>query len=221
MHSEQYNTHEASFNTRHIKELLVNATLKHVKFDGFCDESLHMGARDIGISIANANALFPNSKKDVIAYWFQMLDDESRSYGQNLDTNMRIRDKISTMVKHRITCLKPHKVCLKMVIGHSAMPANITTALHGLYDSAGTMWEAIGDTTPPSDRNHYTKRLILATVLICSISFYLQDDSNEIDAYIDNRINDALKLGKIKSIQSLQDLTQYLPYMNHPLKMRD
>ena len=215
------NNSDTSFDSNSVKSDLVNAVLKHAKFDGFTVESLENGAKDIGLDSSNAHAFFPNPAKDIPAHWTKMLDQQSSEFGKGLDPTMRIRDKISSLVKHRIQLLAPHKVCLKSIFGHMALPHNSTQGLHALYSSADAMWLSIGDTTSVHDRNHYTKRGILATVLLCSFAFYMQDTDDDIDRYIDARIKDALKLGKFKSIKDLKDLAQYLPYINHPLKMRD
>ena len=224
-----------SFDENTIKDDLVLAILKHAKFDGFGMESLILGAKDMGLSLDNANAMFPNPDHDILTHWLVMLDAQTMQYGMTLDRKMRIRDKISTLVKNRFKDISQHKVALKAVFASMAMPFASIGALQGLYATADTMWLSIGDTTPNTDRNYYTKRGILSAVLFCSIGFYLQDDESDDDVgddtvgdddtdmerYIDDRIDNALQLGKFKSIKDLEDFKQYLPYMSHPLKMRD
>ena len=213
-----------SFDPNVIKDDLVLAVLKHAKFDGLGIESLIFGAKDIGLSLDNANAMFPNPYHDILTHWLVMLDAQTMQYGMSLDSKMRIRDKISALVKNRFKGLSQYKVVLKSVFARMATPDASVGALQALYATADTMWRSIGDTTPNTDRNYYTKRGILSAVLFCSISFYLQNDDgddNDMERYIDDRIDNALQLGKFKSLKDLEDFKQYLPYMSHPLKMRD
>ena len=136
----------------------------------------------------------------------------------------KVRDKISCLVKHRIKEIDKHKVCAKDVLGQALLPYNTPTFMHQLWDTADNMWIGIGDKTPHSDTNYYTKRIILCGVIASSIMFWVSDKGNEVDEFIDRRINDALKLGKIKKPESLKILKQFskfMPHINHPLKMRD
>ena len=213
-----------NFDPNTIKDDLVLAVLKHAKFDGLGMESLISGAKDIGLSLDNANAMFPNPYYDILAHWLVMLDTQTMQYGMSFDRKMRIRDKISALVKNRFKQLSQHKVVFKSVFARVATPNASVGALQALYATADTMWLSIGDTTLKIDRNYYTKRGILSAVLFCSISFYLQGDDGDdtdMERYIDDRIDNALQLGKFKSIKDLEDFKKYLPYMSHPLKMRD
>ena len=206
------------------KDKLVKFCLKHAVFDGFSSESLKKACNDCNIDYANANALFPNPAKDIQAHWAIMLDEDTLEYAKKIDRNKRIRDNISYLVKHRIGELDKHKTCTKNVVAQAFLPYNTPTFTHQLWDTAHNMWIGIGDTTPDNDTNYYTKRLILSGVIGSSIMFWVSDEKNEVNEYIDRRIDDALKLGKIKRPQSLKILKQFsksMPYINHPLKMRD
>lgn len=205
---------------RNVKDSLVLACLKHAVFDGFSAESLKMACKCCNIDYANAIGMFPNPEKDIPNHWWIMLDDVSQEQANTLKKDMRIRDKISTLVKGRITELNKHKVCAKKMFAKYTLPHNSSSGMHQLWDSANIMWLGIGDNTPTNDRNYYTKRLILSAVLGSSIYYWLQDEDGDIDNYIDRRIDDALKLGKVKNLESLKNFTEFLPFMNHPLKMR-
>ena len=141
-----------------------------------------------------------------------------------ISSHVKVRDKISCLVKHRIKEIDKHKVCAKDVLGQALLPYNTPTFMHQLWDTADNMWIGIGDKTPHSDTNYYTKRIILCGVIASSIMFWVSDKGNEVDEFIDRRIDDALKLGKIKKPESLKILKQFskfMPHINHPLKMRD
>ena len=149
---------------------------------------------------------------------------DALEYAKKINKSKKVRDKISCLVKHRIKEIDKHKVCAKDVLGQALLPYNTPTFMHQLWDTADNMWIGIGDKTPHSDTNYYTKRIILCGVIASSIMFWVSDKGNEVDEFIDRRINDALKLGKIKKPESLKILKQFskfMPHINHPLKMRD
>lgn len=206
------------------KDKLVKSCLKHAVFDGFSSESLKKACKDCKIDYANANALFPNPEKDIQVHWAIMLDEGTLEYAKKINKSKKVRDKISCLVKHRIKEIDKHKVCAKDVLGQALLPYNTPTFMHQLWDTADNMWIGIGDKTPHSDTNYYTKRIILCGVIASSIMFWVSDKGNEVDEFIDRRINDALKLGKIKkpeSLKILKQFSQFMPHINHPLKMRD
>ena len=217
----QRNNDNSNSYDREIKDKIVESCLLQAKFDGLTEESLKNACEEHNMDFANGIALFPNIEKDILNHWILILDEKTLAYGNELKNDMRIRDKIGTLVKKRISDLNEHKIIAKKMIAKYILPNSATTFAHQLWDSADKMWIAIGDTTPTNDSNHYSKRLILSTVLGMSISYWANDDDGEINEYIDRRIDDALKLGQLKNMERLKNFTNFLPNMNHPLKMRD
>ena len=205
---------------REIKDRIVVTCLLQGKFDGLNEETLKNACNEHNIDFANGIALFPNIEKDILNHWILILDEKTLAYGADLKSDMRIRDKIGTLVKNRINDLNEHKIIAKKMIAKYILPNSATTFVHQLWDSADKMWIAIGDNTPSNDSNHYSKRLILSAVLGSAISFWANDEDGEINEFIDRRIDDALKLGQLKNMESLKNFTNFLPFMNHPLKMR-
>ncbi len=202
---------------------LVQQTLQNALFNGLNQESLMQSADALHIPQIIVQSRIHNVKIDIPRLWWEFLDTDIYTYAQNIATNSRIRDKITLLVKHRIlTQMAPYKPVVRNIFTTFALPQNAGFATQHIWDTAHHMWMAIGDTTPISDHNYYTKRAILSGVLFTSISFWMQDDTNtNTDTYIDHRIDDALRLGKLKDPKNLAKFTEYMPFMNHPLKMRD
>lgn len=201
---------------------IVHHTLKNAIHMGLGTESLLRAADTLDIPHAVVLSRCQNPKIDIIRMWGDILDLELYTHVQNIPANARIRDKIAELVKYRIQQMTPYKTVVQEAFALFSLPQNGGFATHHIWDTAHHMWTAIGDTTAPNDHNYYSKRLILSGVIFTTIAFWLQDDSNTATtAYIDRRITDALRLGKIKNPKNLAKFTQYMPFMDHPLKMRD
>ncbi len=203
---------------------LVMCTLKHTKNNELIEESFLKALLEMSISKELGFVLFPNPALDVVKRWWEILDNDTKSFALTLDKNLKIRTKISLLVKQRIQKMQPYKNCVRQVYNHTLNPSMLNASasnLVALMHTSSVIWTAINDKSPPSDYNYYTKRIILKVVLFTSISHWLATDRSNIDEYIDARIDDALKLAKLKGKLNIDNLKKHLPLTNHPLKMRD
>lgn len=201
---------------------LVYKTLDIAMFEGLTQESFMQAVSESDVPYLQAKERIQNVRVDIPRLWWDMLDMDIYKHAKTVCPDARIRDKIFALVSYRIlTQMGAYKPVVREIFSHFALPHNAGFAMHHMWESAGHMWVAIGDTTPMQDHNYYTKRLILSGVLFTSIAYWLQDDAFATHDYIHRRIEDALRLGSIKDMSSLARFSEYLPFMDHPLKMRD
>ena len=79
-----------------------------------------------------------------------------------------------------------------------AVPLRNLQASRNLWRTADRIWVWAGDTA--SDYNHYSKRILLSGVIGATMLAWLNDESGDpekIAAFLDRRIENVLKMGKI------------------------
>src|SRR5436853_5155574 len=115
-------------------------------------------------------------------------------------SGLKIRDKIRSLVWHRLEIMGPAREAVRRALAILAMPHNIPLALRIGWRSTDLMWRIAGDTS--TDFNHYTKRMTLGAVYGSTLLVWLDDrseDWTETAAFLDRRIDDVMKFEKFKA----------------------
>lgn len=82
---------------------VLDAALNHVPFDGWSDDSLRAAARDVGLDVAHAKALFPRGGVDLALAYHRRGDGQMLARLAETDLQqLRFRDRIATAVRLRI-----------------------------------------------------------------------------------------------------------------------
>ena len=179
------------------RQLLLDAALPHVPFDGWSGTAIRAGARDAGLDRAAALNAFPRGPAEMIEY-FSAEADRAMLAGmetQDLDA-MKVRGRVAAGVRIRLEALGAHREALRRGLSFLALPHNTALGLKCLYRTVDAIWYAAGDTS--TDYNFYTKRLLLAGVYSSTLVFWLNDKSEgsaETWAFLDRRIDEVLKIG--------------------------
>jgi len=173
----------------------------HAAFDGWNERALAMAAAEIGVPPDRARIAMPGGPVAMIDRWFDWVDrDMLAAFPPERIAAMKIRERISQLVLHRLTLLRPHKEALRRAIAVLAMPQNGLAAARLAWRSADRMWRTAGDTA--TDYNHYTKRGILTGVYGSTILVFLDDESEDFAvtrAFLARRIDDVMQFEKLKA----------------------
>ncbi|MEK9797348.1 MAG: COQ9 family protein, partial [Alphaproteobacteria bacterium] len=76
---------------------------------------------------------------------------------------MRLREKITFLVRARIEAVADHREAVRRAITHMSRPPHARRGVRALYRTVDDMWYAAGDRS--TDFSFYTKRATLAGVL--------------------------------------------------------
>ena len=180
------------------RDVLIEAALKHVAFDGWSNNALTQGAIDAGMPENMVLRVFPNGMSEVIEHFADWSDRRmvAALELQGLDA-MKVRDRIHACIKTRIEMNAPHKEAIRRLLSYLALPLNAPLAARLAWRSCSVMWYAAGDRS--ADWNHYTKRGLLASVYSSTLLYWMSDEGDENDdypdtwAFLDRRISDVLK----------------------------
>jgi ubiquinone biosynthesis protein COQ9 len=182
------------------KDRILEAAFTHAAFDGWTRRTLTHSARDVGLDQATGLRLFPRGGDSLVA-WIDDWADRRMLETCPPETLSRlgVRGKIATLIRARLDALAPHKEAVRRAMLARALPHNALGTLAGVRRTLDRIWDAAGfaDESGPS---HYTRRLSLGAVLTATSLFWLEDKSEghrETDAFLERRLNDALKLGRL------------------------
>ncbi|MCK6418351.1 MAG: COQ9 family protein [Alphaproteobacteria bacterium] len=154
---------------------------------------------------ALARVLFPGGLSDVLDHFADYADRQMLAAlpGAKAWATLKIRQRIRAAVLARLTFLQDYKEAERAALAHWMLPWRKPQAMRILWRTADRIWERAGDTS--TDYNRYTKRGLLSGVLAATMMAWLEDDGriplharhSPTAAFLDRRIENVLKLGKV------------------------
>lgn len=182
---------------------VLDAVLALAPFEGWTETAYAAALKEVGVTRAEADKLFPDGLRDVVELFGEETDAamQKRIAAHHGFPRLRVRDKITFGVRVRLENLAPHREAMRRLMLWYALPHHVPTALKRMMKTVDAIWVAAGDTS--TDYNFYTKRILLAGVVKATVIFWLGDESDGHAAtweFLDNRIGDVMKLGKSISL---------------------
>ena len=159
------------------------------------------GAADIGIDTVTANRLFPRGGDDLLVHldvWADRLLVE-RADEVGLD-KLRIRERISKLVKIRLDILSPHREAIRRAVAARLIPTNAMTAGTALWRTMDLIWTLAGDQA--KDASYYSKRCLLLAVWTTTFFYWLEDHSvglRDSSAFLERRIDNVMQFGNTRA----------------------
>lgn len=178
---------------------LIEAALTHVSFDGWSDTTLEMAAQDIGMPLAEAQALFPRGALDLAVGYHLWGDDQMADTMAAAELGeMRYRDRVAFAIRTRLELADKEAVRRGSTL--FSLPQNAGDGAKAIWGTADRIWTALGDSS--DDVNWYTKRMTLSAVYSAVVLFWLGDDSEDHTAtweFLDRRIENVMQFEKTKA----------------------
>lgn len=194
------------------KTKILEASLPHVAFDGWTEETFKAAVDDTGVDPVLAKSLFPRGAVD-LAVEFHKQGDQAmieRLQSENL-LSMRFRDRIAAGVRFRLEAVAAEKEAVRRGTTLFALPHHAPEGAKLIWGTADAIWTTLGDSS--QDYNWYTKRATLSAVYGSTVLFWLGDDSEEHTdtwAFLDRRIDNVMNFEKIKAQVNANPVTSKL-----------
>lgn len=198
-------------NTERLNRL-VEATLKHVPFDGWNEEAVMLGIQNLAEPDSSFEELFNSDVSKIVEHYSAMLDQQMLEAlaAQNLK-EMKIRDRVHTAVMARLRLMAANRLAAKKACAYLAMPQHAALGTKLLYRTVNQIWYAAGDTA--TDFNFYTKRGLLAGVYASTLVYWFNDDSSKFEdtqTFLSRRIENVMMIHKLKA-----RLKQFWPWSSN------
>lgn len=184
-----------------LRDRLADAVAAEAAFDGWSRIALAAAARQLGLPAGEANRLFPGGPVQILTYLSGRSDlrtvEDMEKEGV---AALKIRDRIKQAVRIRLERHSGDREAVRRALALLALPFNGVQGLKLLYKTVDAMWYAVGDTS--TDFNFYTKRATLAGVYSATLLYWLNDRSPGSEAtwaFLDRRVEDVMKIEKLKS----------------------
>lgn len=186
--------------TPSTKDILLDAALMHVPFDGWSDAALAAALEDTGLDTTAAKAVFPRGAVDMALAYHARGDAQMLAALQAADLgDMRFRDRVAYAVRLRLEVVED-KELVRRGMTLFALPPYAADGARALWQTADHIWQALGDTS--QDVNWYTKRATLSAVYSATVLYWLGDTS-EGDAatwaFLDRRIDNVMQIETLKA----------------------
>jgi ubiquinone biosynthesis protein COQ9 len=184
-----------------LRDSLLTAALNHVAFDGWSNATLRQAEKDLNLDKGMVFLSFPGGAIDMIDFLAEKCDQRMIKQSQKFKLEkLKIREKITTLVKLRIEVEHSHKEAVHRTLPYLALPQNHFRSLKMLYRTVDLMWKTISDTS--TDFNFYTKRMTLAGVYSSTFLYWISDETEDcIDTwkFLDRRIENVMQIEKAKA----------------------
>ena len=184
-----------------LRRQLALAVGENAVFDGWTQKAVDTAAQQLGIDPAQARLAMPKGQAALIDVYIQEVDRALEAYftPERL-AGMKIREKIRSLVWHRLEIMGPAREAVRRALAVLAMPQNLPLALRISWRTADHMWRIAGDTS--TDFNHYTKRMTLGALYGSTLVAWLDDQSegwSDTAAFLNRRIDDVMRFERFKA----------------------
>lgn len=178
------------------EQSLLDQALILSPIQGWTWTMVYAAGRACGLTRSETGLLVPHGPADLAALMSRRHDAETLAALPD-PAGLKIRDKIRRAVMARLEVAAKDGPALRRWAGWLAIPPNLPLALRLVWESADSLWRWAGDTA--TDENHYSKRAILAGILISAIVIRLQAGEAEALSFVDARIENVMAFEKWKA----------------------
>ncbi|ABC62128.1 COQ9 family protein [Erythrobacter litoralis] len=208
-----------------LRLALAPAIADSAIFDGWGDDALEMAAEMEGVDVDVARLAFKGGQMAMIRAWIENVDARMTSeWPQEKLAELKIRERIRSLVRFRLDAVAGQEEAVRSALAIMSMPQNAGEGIKIGWRTADIMWRLAGDTA--TDYNHYTKRTILAGIYGATLTFFINDDSEdkvETKAFLDRRIDGVMKFEKLKakflnSDRETFSVTRFLGRLRYPAR---
>ena len=146
------------------------------------------------------NSNFPLDLKDLTIFFINKSLEKIELPTRDQFIEMNTQARLEIILLSYLNQFKDNKLIIKRLIKYFKSTESFTTSPESIYLISDKFWNLIEDTSV--DFNFYTKRFILMSVIVPTILFWVEDESDNslnTNEYIKKCFNRSMKIGKIKN----------------------
>jgi len=182
------------------KDLLLDAALMHVPFDGWSQATFDAAIDDSGVERTVAHSICPRGAVDLALHYHARGDAAMRARMEEADlAAMKYSERVTAAVRFRLEAVED-KEAVRRGTTLFALPMYAADGARAIWGTADAIWSALGDTS--EDVNWYTKRATLSGVYSATVLYWLGDNSEghaNTWAFLERRIADVMQIEKLKA----------------------
>lgn len=180
------------------EDAVLDAALPMAQRLGWTAALVHQAGAAAGLSPADVDLLLPNGPRDLAALLSRRHDRAALASLDGIDPQgLKIRERIRRAAEARIEAAAADDPGVRRWTGFLALPTHAALGLKLAWESADALWRWAGDTA--TDENHYSKRAILAGVLISVLAVRLAEGPEAARRTLDARIENVMAFERWKA----------------------
>jgi ubiquinone biosynthesis protein COQ9 len=150
-----------------------------------------------GFSLGETELLLPGGPRDLAALLSRAGDAAAMAALAEVDPkSLKIRERIRRGAMARTDAAMADEAATRRWAGFLALPGNAALGLRLVWESADAIWCWAGDTA--TDENHYSKRALLAGILMATLLVRLSQGEAAAEATLDRRIEAVMAFERFK-----------------------
>ena len=151
-----------------------------------------------GLSLGETELLLPNGPQDLVALQSRACDAAALAALAEVDpASLKVRERIRLAVLAWVAAAMRNEAAMRRWCGRLALPPNAPLGLRLAWESADALWRWAGDRA--TDENHYTKRALLAGILIGTLTTRFAAGEAAAAAHLDRRIEGVMAFERLKA----------------------
>lgn len=151
-----------------------------------------------GFTPGETELILPHGPADLAALLSRRHDDLAIAALPD-PSGLKIRQRIRAAVLARLAAAAGDGPAVRRWSGWLALPTHAAQGLSLAWESADRLWRWAGDVA--ADENHYSKRAILAGILISALAVRLQEGEAAAESFVDARIANVMAFEAWKARQ--------------------
>jgi ubiquinone biosynthesis protein COQ9 len=165
---------------------------------GWSQAALARAAREEGLRAADAELLLPRGPADLAALLSRRHDTRAAEMLAETDPRaLKVRDRILRATEARLEAVEEDHAGARRCAAFLALPQNAPLALRLAWETADRIWRWAGDTA--TDENHYSKRALLAGILIVALPLRLESGREAAQRFVFDRVGQVMAFEKWKA----------------------
>jgi ubiquinone biosynthesis protein COQ9 len=183
---------------RRAEQAVLDAALARAPAMGWTRDMAAAAGVDAGFSPGETELILPHGPADLAALLSRRHDAAALAALPD-PSGLKIRQRIRAAVLARLDAAAADTPAVRRCSGWLALPPNLPQGLSLAWESADALWRWAGDVA--ADENHYSKRAILAGILVSALAVRLRQGEAEAEAYVDARIANVMAFEAWKAKQ--------------------
>jgi len=185
------------------EQQVLDAALALVPAQGWTWPMALAAGRACGLSLGETELLLPQGPADLAALFWRRHDAQALARLADVDVgSLKVRERIARAVAARMEAAAADEAASRRCVGFLALPPHLALGARLAWESADVLWRWAGDTA--TDENHYSKRAILAGLLVSATAIRLSSGREAALAYAERRIADVMAFEKWKATTKLK-----------------
>jgi ubiquinone biosynthesis protein COQ9 len=195
--------------TEDAEARLLTAAIPLAPDFGWTSRLVARAARGASLSQGEAMLVVPNGARDLAALFSQRHDKAALKALASVDGSaLKVRERIFRAVEARLAAAAADGEATQRWAGYLALPQNAALAMRLVWASADGLWRWAGDRS--TDENHYSKRAILAGILVSTLTVRLNGGAEAAQAHLAMQIDRVMAYERWKAKVRAPDLARDL-----------